>query len=126
MLKFSKILIRNEHSILISPNKHCLSNILNKSLSSEANNSDAQDSTNFGYKRVKYEEKQGKVNEVFNNVAEKYDIMNDAMSFGLHRLWKNQFIQDIEPNNQMKLIDVAGGTGNLKATKQTPQIKHSI
>ena len=68
---------------------------------------------NFGFKKVKYEDKQGKVNEVFNNVAEKYDLMNDAMSFGLHRLWKNTFINDIEPNNQMKLIDVAGGTGDI-------------
>ena len=72
-----------------------------------------QQETNFGFKKVKYEEKQTKVNQVFTNVAEKYDIMNDAMSFGLHRVWKNQLIQEIEPTHDMKLIDVAGGTGDI-------------
>lgn len=68
---------------------------------------------NFGFSKVKYEEKQTKVNEVFNNVAKKYDLMNDAMSFGLHRYWKNYLIQEIDPNSSMKLIDVAGGTGDI-------------
>jgi 2-methoxy-6-polyprenyl-1,4-benzoquinol methylase len=62
---------------------------------------------------VRTEEKQGKVNEVFDSVAEKYDLMNDVMSFGLHRLWKNEFIKQIEPTEDMKLIDVAGGTGDI-------------
>ena len=46
-------------------------------------------STDFGYRQVNWEEKQGLVNQVFDSVARKYDIMNDVMSFGLHRLWKH-------------------------------------
>lgn len=69
--------------------------------------------TNFGYKEVKTEQKQAEVNKVFTSVAEKYDVMNDLMSLGLHRAWKNHFISEISPNYQMKLIDVAGGTGDI-------------
>ena len=72
----------------------------------------SEESASFGYKKVKKEEKQGKVNEVFSAVAKKYDIMNDAMSFGVHRLWKDKFIQDLNPKLNMRLLDVAGGTGN--------------
>lgn len=54
---------------------------------------------------------------MFNNVARNYDLMNDAMSFGLHRIWKNMFINEIDPNNKMRLIDVAGGTGKLLKDK---------
>jgi len=67
----------------------------------------------FGFKEIKEEEKQTEVNKVFTNVAEKYDIMNDVMSLGLHRAWKNYLISEIAPNYQMKLIDVAGGTGDI-------------
>jgi ubiquinone/menaquinone biosynthesis C-methylase UbiE len=56
---------------------------------------------------------------VFSNVARKYDIMNDAMSFGLHRIWKNAFIEEINPNLDMKLIDVAGGTGKSFVLKNS-------
>ncbi len=80
-------------------------------LSNESSSSSS--STHFGFKEVRTEEKQGKVNEVFDSVAEKYDLMNDVMSFGLHRLWKNEFIKQIEPTEDMKLIDVAGGTGDI-------------
>lgn len=75
--------------------------------------SSEHETTNFGFKEVKVEEKQTEVNKVFSNVAEKYDIMNDVMSFGLHRAWKNHLINEINPNYQMKLIDVAGGTGDI-------------
>ena len=53
------------------------------------------------------------VNEVFGNVAEKYDIMNDAMSGGVHRLWKDYFMEKLAPQPGTQLIDVAGGTGTL-------------
>lgn len=49
--------------------------------------------------------------KVFANVAEKYDIMNDAMSGGIHRLWKDHFIRSMAPGPGTKLLDVAGGTG---------------
>ena len=51
------------------------------------------------------------MNEVFGSVAEKYDLMNDAMSGGVHRLWKDYFIEKLAPQPVTKLIDVAGGTG---------------
>ena len=52
------------------------------------------------------------VYEVFKRVAEDYDLMNDAMSLGIHRLWKDHFIRRLAPQPGTKLIDVAGGTGN--------------
>ena len=55
------------------------------------------------------------VYQVFHNVAESYDLMNDAMSVGIHRLWKDYFMQRLAPQPGTKLLDVAGGTGkNLK------------
>ena len=52
------------------------------------------------------------VYNVFHNVAEKYDIMNDAMSVGIHRLWKDYFVRRMSPTPGTRLLDVAGGTGN--------------
>ncbi len=49
---------------------------------------------------------------VFENVASSYDLMNDAMSFGVHRLWKDYFVSVLNPTPDMKLLDVAGGTGH--------------
>ncbi len=60
--------------------------------------------------------KQFTVNKVFNTVATKYDLMNDLMSFGIHRLWKKQFVDEMQPHHNQKLLDVAGGTGDI-ATK---------
>lgn len=51
--------------------------------------------------------------EVFKNVAEKYDLMNDVMSAGVHRLWKDEFIRTLAPLPGTKLLDVAGGTGGF-------------
>ena len=48
---------------------------------------------------------------VFHKVANSYDLMNDAMSVGIHRLWKNHFVSTLAPNPRMKILDVAGGTG---------------
>lgn len=53
------------------------------------------------------------VYSVFKNVADKYDLMNDAMSVGVHRLWKDHFIRRLAPKQGTKLIDVAGGTGKF-------------
>lgn len=52
------------------------------------------------------------VYEVFDNVAETYDVMNDAMSGGIHRVWKDHFMEQLAPTPGTQLIDVAGGTGN--------------
>jgi demethylmenaquinone methyltransferase / 2-methoxy-6-polyprenyl-1,4-benzoquinol methylase len=54
-----------------------------------------ENESSFGYQRVNLGEKQGKVNEVFHSVAENYDLMNDILSLGLHRCWKQTFVQEI-------------------------------
>ena len=72
-----------------------------------------QSKTTFGFKNVDKDEKIGLVKNVFESVAIKYDIMNDLMSAGIHRLWKNKFINMIDPNNDMTMLDVAGGTGDI-------------
>ncbi len=68
--------------------------------------------TFFGYKEVLASEKTGLVNKVFSSVASKYDIMNDLMSGGLHRLWKEEFIRAI-PDLQGSFLDIASGTGDI-------------
>jgi demethylmenaquinone methyltransferase/2-methoxy-6-polyprenyl-1,4-benzoquinol methylase len=67
----------------------------------------------FGYKIVKKKDKQNLVNSVFNSVADKYDLMNDITSFGIHREWKNNLINWMAPQKNQKLADIAGGTGDI-------------
>ena len=67
----------------------------------------------FGYKAVKRSEKQKLVNNVFDSVASKYDLMNDLTSFGIHRLWKSDLINWLAPQNNQRLADIAGGTGDI-------------
>ncbi|XP_068623355.1 2-methoxy-6-polyprenyl-1,4-benzoquinol methylase, mitochondrial isoform X2 [Battus philenor] len=74
---------------------------------------DRNKQTHFGFKTVNEEEKWKKVHEVFETVAEKYDIMNDVMSLGIHRVWKDIFIHRLAPTHGTKLLDVAGGTGDI-------------
>lgn len=69
--------------------------------------------THFGFQTVTEKEKEEKVYSVFENVAEKYDVMNDAMSVGIHRLWKDHFVQRLKPSQDNRIIDVAGGTGDV-------------
>nr|CAG8540328.1 12158_t:CDS:2 [Entrophospora candida] len=69
--------------------------------------------THFGFKTVPESLKDKLVGQVFTNVASKYDLMNDAMSLGIHRLWKDHFIREMAPGPGTKLLDVAGGTGDI-------------
>lgn len=69
--------------------------------------------THFGFSRVPLSEKQSLVGRVFASVAPSYDIMNDAMSFGVHRLWKSAFISDMAPTRGMRILDCAGGTADI-------------
>ena len=71
--------------------------------------------THFGYKTVDAEEKAGKVAEVFHSVAGNYDLMNDLMSGGVHRLWKRMTIEMSGVRKGHKVLDIAGGTGDLAA-----------
>jgi len=71
------------------------------------------DQVSFGYKDVDPGEKTALVGEVFSNVAAKYDIMNDAMSGGMHRLWKDRFVRRVKPQPGEAILDMAGGTGDI-------------
>jgi len=71
------------------------------------------DFTHFGFKSVPRDEKESMVGDVFKKVAAKYDIMNDVMSFGVHRLWKDSFVKLLSPSPGSTILDVAGGTGDI-------------
>lgn len=73
----------------------------------------SQETTHFGFEDVPVAEKASRVRGVFNSVADQYDVMNDAMSAGIHRLWKDYLIQTLNPRRPMHLLDVAGGTGDI-------------
>ncbi len=75
-----------------------------------------EEKTHFGFKQVNRDEKAGLVKEIFSGVAKKYDLMNDLMSGGIHRLWKNKMVEHIDFSNTNKsynIIDLAGGTGDI-------------
>ena len=71
------------------------------------------ETVSFGYKDVDVSEKTELVGEVFSSVAAKYDIMNDAMSGGMHRLWKDRFVRRVKPQPGEAILDMAGGTGDI-------------
>lgn len=73
----------------------------------------AEDQTDFGFERVAAGEKRAKVGAVFDRVAERYDVMNDLMSLGLHRLWKRFAIDIARPRPGERILDVASGSGDL-------------
>jgi len=74
---------------------------------------DSDDTTHFGFRSVRASEKAAKVAEVFHSVATRYDVMNDLMSAGLHRAWKAFTIGRADVRPGMKVLDIAGGTGDL-------------
>ncbi|MFM5917092.1 MAG: class I SAM-dependent methyltransferase [Novosphingobium sp.] len=71
------------------------------------------ETVSFGYDEVSPEEKTEKVGAVFSSVAKKYDVMNDAISAGMHRLWKDQFVRRVKPRPGETILDMAGGTGDI-------------
>ncbi|MCW1919208.1 bifunctional demethylmenaquinone methyltransferase/2-methoxy-6-polyprenyl-1,4-benzoquinol methylase UbiE [Rhodobacter sp. KR11] len=77
------------------------------------NSGSADQTTHFGYQTVPETEKAGLVHGVFTSVASRYDIMNDLMSGGVHRLWKDAMMDWLAPRPDQKLLDVAGGTGDV-------------
>ena len=87
---------------------------MNTSENAQNHNDSTHDSTtHFGYKTINEAEKESKVAEVFHSVASKYDIMNDVMSGGMHRLWKFFTINRVAPRPGMKMLDLASGTADL-------------
>lgn len=79
----------------------------------QTNSPSGDNVTHFGYQNVKAEEKAGKVADVFHSVASKYDIMNDVMSLGIHRIWKKLTIESSGVRPGHRVLDIAGGTGDL-------------
>jgi demethylmenaquinone methyltransferase/2-methoxy-6-polyprenyl-1,4-benzoquinol methylase len=77
--------------------------------------------TDFGYEEIPATEKQGRVGAVFTSVADKYDVMNDVMSFGVHHLWKRFTLERCGLRPGHRVLDLAGGTGDL-ARKQTRMV----
>ena len=71
------------------------------------------DTVSFGYEEVPEHEKVARVGAVFSGVARKYDVMNDAMSVGMHRLWKDTFVRRVKPRDGESILDMAGGTGDI-------------
>ncbi|MEE8610569.1 MAG: class I SAM-dependent methyltransferase [Sphingomonas aquatilis] len=67
----------------------------------------------FGYEDVAPDEKTARVGGVFSSVAKNYDLMNDAMSGGMHRLWKDRFVRRLQPREGEQVLDMAGGTGDI-------------
>ena len=74
---------------------------------------DPETTTHFGYQTVPEREKAGLVHGVFSRVASRYDVMNDLMSGGIHRLWKDAMMDWLAPRPGQRLLDVAGGTGDV-------------
>jgi len=73
----------------------------------------SEKTTHFGFETVSESEKSGRVQGVFGSVASRYDIMNDVMSGGIHRVWKDAMMDWLAPRSGQKLLDVAGGTGDI-------------
>ena len=71
------------------------------------------DKVSFGYEQVAPEEKTRRVGGVFSRVASRYDLMNDVMSGGMHRLWKDRFVRRVKPRAGETILDMAGGTGDI-------------
>ena len=71
------------------------------------------DTVSFGYQQVSPAEKTQRVGGVFTSVAARYDLMNDAMSGGMHRLWKDRFVRRVKPRAGEQVLDMAGGTGDI-------------
>lgn len=71
------------------------------------------DTVSFGYEDVAPSEKTARVGDVFKSVAPSYDLMNDAMSAGMHRLWKDRFVRRVKPREGETILDMAGGTGDI-------------
>src|SRR5437762_4682072 len=71
------------------------------------------DQVNFGDELVTPGEKTRRVGRVFSSVARRYDLMNDLMSGGMHRLWKDRFVDRVKPRGGEKILDMAGGTGDV-------------
>ncbi|GAA5865658.1 hypothetical protein JCM1840_003207 [Sporobolomyces johnsonii] len=81
--------------------------------SASSSTSSSSSTTHFGFRDVPEQLKESLVRGVFSSVASSYDVMNDAMSLGIHRLWKDHYVSKLDPHGGLKCLDVAGGTGDI-------------
>ena len=81
----------------------------------DKNNNNITQEVDFGYQGVDPSQKPGLVKDLFDRVSTNYDLMNDVMSAGIHRIWKNRMIECLQPYPGMTLLDVAGGTGDISS-----------
>ncbi|CAD7066870.1 unnamed protein product [Tilletia caries] len=92
-------------------------NVSNSSSSSDRretpSSASSSGTTHFGFKDMARDDKETLVGGVFSSVASSYDLMNDAMSLGIHRLWKDHFVKTLDPRSGIHCLDVAGGTGDI-------------
>lgn len=98
--------------LLANSNRVWIWNGIRKNSSSSSSSAEER-TTHFGFQTVREEEKVNQVYSVFERVAGTYDTMNDAMSFGIHRLWKDYFVHKLAPTHGSRLLDCAGGTGDI-------------
>ncbi len=84
------------------------------------------DQTDFGFRKVSPQEKTRLVTDVFHRVAQRYDFMNDAMSLGVHRLWKDCFVRKMKSPGPQHLLDVAGGTGDIAFRFLKQSLDHQV
>ena len=84
--------------------------------------------THFGFQTVAEDDKAGLVHGVFSRVASRYDVMNDVMSVGIHRIWKNAMMDWLDPRDGQQLLDVAGGTGDIafRFLKRAPRARVTV
>ena len=78
----------------------------------------------FGFEEVETRERKTRIRRVFNSVAPRYDLMNDLMSFGIHRLWKRRMIRFLKPGDGPRIIDLAGGTGDVARLMARDKARH--
>jgi demethylmenaquinone methyltransferase/2-methoxy-6-polyprenyl-1,4-benzoquinol methylase len=86
---------------------------MSSEISGQAGPETGSETVSFGYEDVAAEDKESRVGAVFSSVARKYDVMNDAMSVGMHRLWKDKFVRRVRPRPDEQILDMAGGTGDI-------------
>ncbi|XP_011315459.1 2-methoxy-6-polyprenyl-1,4-benzoquinol methylase, mitochondrial [Fopius arisanus] len=106
----SKELLRRNHTHGI---RQFSASVFKQNQTESQSKNEEERTTHFGFETVKESEKGKKVHTVFEQVANSYDLMNDAMSLGIHRIWKDMFIQELSPTHGSKLLDMAGGTGDI-------------
>jgi 2-methoxy-6-polyprenyl-1,4-benzoquinol methylase len=100
-------------SAVVREGKPVIGSVASEGAAERLRDAESGTRTHFGFRDVAEEEKESLVGGVFSSVASSYDLMNDAMSLGIHRLWKDRFVSQLDPRGGINCLDVAGGTGDI-------------